>query len=67
MNQFNELHGDEPNKPQREIIIQPPEAHLKSYTLTPNTITEVLAIIEILYRHTDDNGSVMVYTSEYPF
>ena len=33
-NQFNALHGDEPNKPQREWNSQPPADHFESRTST---------------------------------
>ena len=39
MNQFNELHGDEPKKPPRERNSQPPAAHFKSRSSTLTLIS----------------------------
>ena len=66
MNQFNSLHGDEPNEPPREWSSQPPEAHFKSRTSTSNTSPVVSAIMGRLNHHAIDNGDVKVPTSEFP-
>ena len=63
MNQFNALHGDEPNEPPREWISQPPEAHFNSSTSPSNTIPVVSDIIGRLNHHSVYNGDVKAHTS----
>ena len=63
MNQFNVLHGEEPNEPPREWNIQPPEASFKSSTSTPKTSPLVSAIMGRLNHHAIDKGNVEVHPS----
>ena len=65
MNQFNALHGEEPNEPPREWNRHPPEAHFKSSTYPPKTSPVVLAIGVILNHRPIDNGNVEVHPSEF--
>ena len=64
MNQFNDLHGEQPNELPRQWNIQPPESHLKSRKSPPNTRPLVSYIMGILNHHGIDNGDVEVHTSE---
>ena len=66
MNQFNEIHGDEPNEPPREWNSQPSAAHLKSRTSPSKTNPMVSAITSRLNHYAIDNGDVKVPTSEFP-
>ena len=66
MNQFNVLHGDEPNEPPREWIRKPPAAHFKFRTSTSNTNLVVSAIMGRLNHHAIYNGDVKVHTSNFP-
>ena len=66
MNQFNDLHGDEPNDPLRTWNRQPQEAHFKSSTSPPKTSPMVSAIIRRLNHRAIDNGDVEVHTSDFP-
>ena len=45
MDQFNALHGDEPNETPRECNIQPPESYFRSRTSPLNTSPVVSSII----------------------
>ena len=66
MNQFNALHGDEPNETPRKWNSQPPEAHFK-YRYSPSrTNPLILAIMGKLNCHAIDNGDVQIPTSEVP-
>ena len=56
INNFNALHGEEPNETPREWNSQLTEAHFKSITSTPKTIPMVSAIMGILNHHDIDNG-----------
>ena len=67
MNQFNDLHGEQPNELPRQWNIQPPESHLKSRKSTPKTSPGVSAIIGRLSHHAIDNGDVEVHSSKYIF
>ena len=55
INQFNALHGDEPNDLPRGRNRQPPEAHFKYRTSPPQTSPVVSAIIGRLNHHVIDN------------
>ena len=66
MNQFNELHGDEPDELPREWNSQPPSARVK-YRTSPSKPNPVAsAIMERLNHHSIDNGDVKAPTSEFP-
>ena len=65
MNQFNTLHGDEPNEPPRERNNQPPAAHLKSSTSPSKTNPMISAIMGRLNNRAIDNGDVKVPTSDF--
>ena len=64
INQFNALHGEEPNEPPREWSDQPPEDHFKLRTSPTNTSPVVSAIMGILNHYDIDNGDVN--TSDFP-
>ena len=66
MNQFNTLHGDEPNESPIECNIQPPEVHFRSKTYPSKTNPVVSAIMGILDHRAIDNGDAKVTTSEFP-
>ena len=66
MNNFNALHGDEPNEPPRECYIQPPAAHFKSTTSPSRTNPVISAIMGKLNHHAIDNSDVKILTSESP-
>ena len=66
MNQFNDLHGEEQNKPQRKCNRKPTAAHFKYRTSSPNTTPVVSSIMGILNNHAIDNGDVKVTPSEFP-
>ena len=66
INQFNSLHGDEPNEPPREWNIQAPAAYFKSRTSPSKTNPTVSAIMGRLNHHDIDNSDVKVTTSEFP-
>ena len=66
MNHLNALNGEEPNEPPRYWNSQPPEAHFKSRTSTPNTRPVVSAIVGRLNHHAMDNGDVEIHPSEFP-
>ena len=58
MNQFNELHGDEPDELPREWNSQPPSARVK-YRTSPSKPNPVAsAIMGRLNHHSIDNGDV---------
>ena len=65
MNQFNALHGDEPDEPPRECNRQPPAAHFKYSTFTSKTNPVVSDIMGRLNYNTIDNGGVKVTTSQF--
>ena len=65
MNQFNALHGDEPNKPPIEWNSQPPAAHFKSRTSPSKTNPAISAIMGRLNCNSIDNGDVEVHISEF--
>ena len=60
MNQFNDIHDDEPNDPPIEWKIQPTAAHFKSRRSPPKTSPMVSAIMDILNHHAIYNGDVEV-------
>ena len=66
MNQFNTLHGEEPNEPTREWNSQPPPSHFKSSASSSNTSPLFSAIMGRLNNHDIDNGDVNFHTSEFP-
>ena len=66
MNEFNDLHGDEPTEPLREWNIQPLSDHFKSRNSPPNTRLMVSSIMGRLNHHAIDNGNVEVHPSEFP-
>ena len=65
MNQFNAIHGDEPNEPPIEWNSQPPAAHFKSRTSPLKTNPVVSAIMGILNHHAIDDGDVDIHASEF--
>ena len=65
MNQFNALHGDEPNEPPIECNIQPPAAQFKSINSPSKTNPVISAIMGRLNHHAIDNGDVKIPTSEF--
>ena len=67
MNQFNALNGDETTETLREWNNQPPEAHSKSRTSSPQTSPVVSDIIGRLNHHVIDNGDVEFHPSEFLF
>ena len=66
INQFNALHGEEPNEPPREWNSQHPAGQLKPRNPLPNTIPVVSAITRILNHNSIDNGDVEVCLSDFP-
>ena len=66
MNQFNNLHGDEPTDPPRECNSQPPAAYFKPRTSTTKTSPVVSVIMGRLNHHVINNGSVEVHHSYIP-
>ena len=66
MNQFNSLHGYEPNEIPREWISQPPADHFKSRTSPFNTSPVVSDIMVKLNHDAVDNGDVQIFTSDIP-
>ena len=56
MNQFNELHSNEPKEPPREWNSQPTAAHFKSRSSPSRTNPMVSAIMGKLNHHAIDNG-----------
>ena len=66
MNQFNDLHDDEPTDPQREWNIQLQSYHFKSRNSPPKTSPVFSAITGVLNHHVIDNGDVEVHPSEFP-
>ena len=66
MNQFNDLHGKEPNKTPRNWNSKPPEAQFKSRTSTPKKSPMVSDITGKMNNHAIDNGDAEVHTSECP-
>ena len=66
MNQFNALHGEEPNEPPRVWNSQPPAADFKSITSPPKTSPMFSAIMGILNNHAIDNVDAGVHPSEFP-
>ena len=67
MNQFNVIHGDEPNDPPREWNIQLPAHHFKSSKYTPKTSPVVSDITGRLDHHAIDNVYDEVHPSDFPF
>ena len=66
MNEFNDLHGEEPNEPPREWNIKPPAAHFKSRT-TPSIAIPVVSDITGRLNHCAiDNGDVEIHPSDFP-
>ena len=66
MNQFNALHGDEPNEPPREWSIQPPADHFKYRNSHSKTSPVVSVIMGRLNHHAINNGDVKSHTSDFP-
>ena len=66
MNQFNALHGKEPNELPGEWNSQPPAAHLESKKFPPNTIPLVSDIMGILNHHAIYIDDVDFHPSEFP-
>ena len=66
MNQFNDVHGKEPNELPREWNIQPPEAQFKSRTYPPKTSPVLSDIMGRLYHNAIDNSDVEVHPSDFP-
>ena len=58
MNQFNELHGEEPKEPSREWNSQPPAYHFKYRSSPSRTNPVVSAITGILNHNAIDNGDI---------
>ena len=67
MNQFNALHGDEPDKPPREWNSQLPAVYFKSRFSPSRTNPVISAIMGKLNHHAIDNGNVKIPTSDVPF
>ena len=65
MNQFNALHGDEPNEPPRKCNSQPPADHFKFRTTLSKTNPLISAIVGRLNLRSIDNGDVEVHPSEF--
>ena len=65
MNQFNVIHGDEPNEPSRGWIIQPPEYHFKFSTYPYRTNPVISDIMGILNHYAIDNSDVKYPNSEF--
>ena len=65
MNQFNALHGEEPNDPPIDWNSQNPAAHFKYSTFPTKTSPVVSAIMGRLNHHAIDNGNVEVHHSEF--
>ena len=63
MNQYNALHGEEPNEPPKEWNSQITEALSKSRTSHPTTSPVVSDIMGILNHRTIDNSGVEVHPS----
>ena len=61
MNQFNDLHGDEPTDTPGYCNIQPLAYHFKYRTSPPKTSTVVSYITGRLNNHAIDNGDVEVH------
>ena len=66
MNQFNELHGDEPKEPPREWHSQSPASNLKYITSTFRTNPVISDIMGKLNHHAIDNGDIKIPTSDVP-
>ena len=66
MNQFNALHGDEPNETPREWNSQNTTSHFKSRTYPSKTNPVISDIMGIINHHAIDNGDVEVHPSEFP-
>ena len=66
MNQFNELHSEEPNWPPREWNIQTTEVQLKSRICPPKTSCVVSDIKGRLNHYTIDNGDFEVHPLDFP-
>ena len=66
MNQFKEIHGDEPTGTPIEWNSQPPEVHFKSRISYPKISPMVSAILEIPNHHSVDNSYVDIFPSYYP-
>ena len=66
MNQFNALHGEEPNEPPREWNSQPSVDLFKSITFTTKIIHVVSDIMGRINHHAIDNDDFEVHTSEFP-
>ena len=60
MNNYNALHGKEPNESPRNWNIQPPAANFKHRTSTPKTSPVVSAIMGRLNYNAIDIGDVEV-------
>ena len=67
MNQFNALHGEEPNKAPREWNNQPTVDNFKYSTSTPKTSSVVSDIMGRLNHHTIHNGDIEINPLEFPF
>ena len=67
MNQFNTLHGQEPNEPPWVWNSQPPAAHFKSRISPPKTIPVVPDILGRLNNCDIGHGYVQDQPSEFPF
>ena len=66
INQFNALHGEEPNKPPIECNSQPLSDHIKSRTYPPKARPVVSSIMGRLNHHAIDNVDVEVHPSDFP-
>ena len=65
-NQFNALHGDEPNKPPKECNSQPLSSHFKSSTYSSKTNPVTSYIMGRINHHDIYNGDVKIPTSDFP-
>ena len=61
MNQFNDIHGEEPNDPPRDWNRQTPADHFKSITSPPKISPVVSAIMGRLNNYAIDNGDFEVH------
>ena len=65
INQFNDLHGEEPNDPPRDCNRQPTAYHLKLSISPTKNSPVVSSIMGRLNHNVIDNGDVEVHPSEF--
>ena len=66
INQFDELHGEEPNEPPREWNIQPTASNFKSRTFTSRNNPVISDIMGRLNHNSIDNGDFKCPYSKFP-